>query len=297
MISLLLLSTLIRFGFSPSTKATYDVSVAFEGYLPIIGGREGRVDLEMSVLVEGQPADADGAPQVASEIQTFKMSLNKALMPFTEKNVADFFPRTTISVSPFGTQLKTDAPDKVLPVRLPGLDVKRFPAITYLPIEFPAEGIEVGKPYHFKKAFGDADVDYEVTPTAISDDEVALKIHLSQSYVSFEDAVHNPVKEDKATIRISTDVVGDGTATFDRRAGLIRDTNLVADATGKAVDVKTNESTDRHLKTTLTIHLKSQLVIRFVLRRRRCEQSPGSSFGLRRLILTLLATGPESALP
>jgi len=257
MISLLLLSTLVQYGFSPATMAAYDVTVAFEGYLPIIGGKEGKVDLEMSVLVEGQPADADGAAQVASEIRTFKMSLNKVLMPFTEKNVADFFPRTTISVSPFGKQLKTNAPDKVLPVRLPGLDVKRFPAITYLPIEFPSEGIEIGQPYHFKKAFGDTDVDYEVTPVSISDDEVGLKVHLSQTYVSFEDAVHNPVKEDKAAIRISTDVTGDGTATFDRRVGLIKDTKLVADAVGKAVDVKTNESTDRHLKTTLTIRLKS----------------------------------------
>jgi len=256
MISLILFSAVVRYGFSPSTKAVYDISVGFDGYLPIIGGREGKIDLDMSVAVEGQPADEEGNARVASEIQKFKMALNKAPMPFTEKNVVDFFPRTTISVSPEGRQIKTDAPDRKLPVRLPGLDVKRFPAISYLPLEFPSEGIEVGKAYRFRKAFGDSDVDYEVTPTAISESEISLNIHLSQEYASFEDAAHNPVEEDKAAIRLTTKVAGDGTATFDRVLGLIRETKIVADATGKAVETATNMTTERHLKTTLTIQLR-----------------------------------------
>jgi hypothetical protein len=253
MLSLLVASTLIRYGFTPETRATYDVTVGFAGYLPIIGGKECKVDISMSVDVEGQAAGDDGLPRVASEITAFKMSLNKAPMPFTAKNIADFFPRTTISLTPEGKQVKTDAPDKKLPVRLPGLDVKRFPDITYLPLQFPPEGIEEGKIYRFKKPFGDADVEYEVTPTAITDDSVTLKVHLSQTYTSFEDAVHNLVEEKDAKIQVATNIVGAGSATIDRHLGLIRDTKIEADATSHAVEIATKAESDRHLHTTLSI--------------------------------------------
>lgn len=256
MLSLLAFATLVSYRFAPDTHAIYDVNVDFDGYLPIIGGKEGKVGIVMAVKVDGQTPDEASNPRMASEIQSFRMALNNTLMPFSTKNITDFFPRTTISVSPQGKQLKTDAPDRKLPVRLPGLDVKRFPDITYLPLEFPADGIEEGKAYHFKKPFGDADVEYEVTPTAINDDTVTLKIHLSQSYISYEDAAHNPVEAKEAAIQVSTDVAGDGTATFDRRLGLIRETKITADATGHATDLSTKAQSDRKLKTTLSIVLR-----------------------------------------
>ena len=45
---------------------------------------------------------------------------------------------------------ESDAPNVKLPVRLPGLDVKRFPDITYVPIQFPDRELKTGDTIHIK---------------------------------------------------------------------------------------------------------------------------------------------------
>jgi hypothetical protein len=258
MLSLFLLAATvpIRYDFSPTTQAVFDVEVRFEGYLPVLGGKDGKIGVDIRVAAEGQPTDPEGRPRIASEIKDFKMSMNGALMPFTAKNIADFFPRTTVSVTPLGSVLKTDAPNKKLPVRLPGLDVKRFPEITYVPIEFPEGGVEVGKAYRFRRPFGDSPMDYEVTPTKIDDDTITLIVKLSQTYVAYEDLSGNPVEQSEANVRVGTEVTGEGTATFDRKRGLVKEAKIVADALGHAVDLESKKQTDRRLKTMVRIALR-----------------------------------------
>ena len=254
---LLPLLTLIAYRFPVGIHLNYDVMVGFDGYLPVFRGRQSLAEIAMTVDVAGAGPSPEGVPRVISEIKAFHLRLNGATLPFGPESVKTFFPRTTVDCTPEGKQVKTDAPNLRLPVHLPGLDVKRFPDITYLPIEFPINGIEQGKPFNFQKLFGESPVSYEVTPTKINADSVSLSIKLSQTYVAFEDEKKAPTDEGKAATKIVTDLDGAGTATFDLKRGLVTELNIEANSVGHATDLKTQNQVERKLKTTLKVTLSN----------------------------------------
>ncbi len=187
--------TVLAYAFPTGTHLSYDVRVGFDGYLPVLGGQQTTANLTMTVDVVGLATQPNQNPSATSEIKALKLEFDGAVMPFGPANVSEYFPKTTAEFTAQGNLIKTDAPNTRLPVRLPGLDVKRFPDITYLPIEFPAEGIEEGKSFKFKKPFGDGPVEYEVTPTAITADKVTLALTIDQTYIVFEDARKRPTEE------------------------------------------------------------------------------------------------------
>ena len=134
--------------FDAGALHTYKVNVQFEGYLPVLGGNEGIVDVKMGVKVEGLKPEGE-ALRAASELTAFELNFNEVPLPLTLENAVEYFPRTTIQATPLCKILKSDAPNIALPVRLPGLDVKRFPDITYMPLELPAGGLEAGNSWTF----------------------------------------------------------------------------------------------------------------------------------------------------
>lgn len=255
---LCVLATTLQYQFNAATHLDYDVQVVFDGFIPILGGQEGLVDLNMAVSVDGLSADPEGRMRASSEIKDFKLVFNGALLPLSVENVTGFFPKTTVSLTQDGKVVKTDAPDVQLPVRLPGLHVKRFPDITYVPIVFPAEGVAIGKSWTFTKAFGDSDVNYTVTPSAIDGSTVHLKIQLEQKYSVLEDESTNVVEEKDAVNRVTTEVKGDGEGVFDLARGAMRSIEIRAVATGVVEDLKSRAKTDRKLKTTLKTMLKTR---------------------------------------
>lgn len=248
----------VRYDFNPSTRLVYDVQVVFDGFIPILGGQEGVVSVTMGVAVEGLVKDSEGRAQAASEIKEFKLVFNDAALPLGLDNVTNFFPRTTVSLSPEGKVLKTNAPDVQLPVRLPGLHVKRFPDITYLPLEFPTEGVEVGKSWTYSKSFGDADVVYTVTATKIEGDTLSMDVSLAQEYTVLEDEAKNVVEAKDAVATVVTKLTGKGTAEFDLRKGAVRRLQIDADAASTVVDLQTKEKSQRQLKTTLKVRLRDK---------------------------------------
>jgi len=252
---LLPLITLISYSFLYGEHLSYKADVSFDGYLPVLRGRQSLATLAMTVdVVRGGQPESDPI-KISSEIKEFKMTLNGATLPFGPDNVRLYFPKTTIEASLQGKLLKTDAPNLRLPVHLPGLDIKRLPDITYLPIEFPVEGIEEGKPFKFVKPFGDGPVEYEVTPKSIDADTIAFTINLTQDYVTYEDERKSPTDESKAATKIRTRLTGTGTAVFDRKRGLVREFDVLADSFGQATDIKTQVEVDRRLKTNLRVRL------------------------------------------
>lgn len=255
----LLVSTVLSYGLRPNVGATYDVNVHFNGYIPILGGRIAKVDVQMGVDVFGLAPDEKGMPRASSEIMAFSLEMDGAKLPVGLKNILDYFPKTTVVLSPHGKILKSDAPDIQLPFRLPGLDVKRFPDITYLPIEFPEAGIEEGKPFTFKKQFGDSDVAYTVTPISIKDDLVVFDVKLAQTFLVLEDGGGNVIKsESDAVKRVTTNLSGSGKVVFDRKLGLVSSVDIEADAQSKAVDTRSKSESARTLKTVLNVKLKSK---------------------------------------
>jgi len=258
MLAALIAATQIAYAFPAGVSRTYDVRVNFDGYLPILGGRDAKADLSMVVGVDGLTPDDQGRSRAASEIKDLKLVFNGATMPFNATNIQTYFPKTTVSVSPQGKVLATDAPNKPFPFRLPGLDVKKFPDITYLPIEFPSEGVEVGKSWTFTKTFNGSDMTYTLTATAIDDKSVELKFDLAQQYTAYEDGQGSPVESEVAAlVKVETKLTGGGTATFDRTLGLVTKFEGHADTVSQATDVKSGASKERKLKTVIVATLKT----------------------------------------
>src|SRR5579862_5312492 len=104
----------LAYSFPLDMKRTYDVKSTFEGFIPVLnlGDRQSKVEVDLVVSAHGlKPAD-DGSAQVISNLEDFKLLLDGAPLPIvTLETVKAYFPPTTISMTPFGATLKTNAPD------------------------------------------------------------------------------------------------------------------------------------------------------------------------------------------
>jgi hypothetical protein len=248
--------TPISYNFPVGVKRAYEMQVGFDGYIPLMGGRQAKVQVDMSLDVQGLAPDDKGRPQAVSDLTAVKILFNGTAMPFDLQNVKTYFPKTTVSISPGGRVLKSDAPDILLPARLPGLDAKRFPDITYVPLEFPEGGIELGKEWSFKRTIAGADATYTVKPSKITDQAVDLDVKIDQTSEAFEDANHNPSKEADGAFKVTTTLTGKGQATFDRALGVVSLFTGQTTAVSSVVDLKNKKAAERRLLTTVRVQLK-----------------------------------------
>jgi hypothetical protein len=260
MLTLLAAATMVKlaYSFPIDTHRTYDVVTVFDGFVPLFGGHDGKVEVDLAVTAKGVKPTPAGDAQVLSTLDDIKVILDGTpLNIVTLDSAKAYFPPTTISITPFGATLKTDAPDIQLPAKLPGLDIKRFPDITYLPLQLPEDGAEVGKPYSFKRAFGDSNVNYTVTPTDITDDQVTMNLTLEQTYEVLEGDSMEVVKDPRdAASKVKTTLEGKGTATFDRHLGVFKVVSIQAQAHGVVTDLATKKTSKRELKTAFDIKLR-----------------------------------------
>jgi hypothetical protein len=238
----------------PANKATpYDLTVQFEGYVPVLGGIDGKVDVALKWMITGlEPKESN--LRVSADLTDAVIKLDGEKLPFTVDNLKQFFPKNTVTATALGEIKENDAPNLKLPVRLPGLDVKRIPEITYMPIQFPAE-IEDGKAFTYDKAFGDSTISYEVTPK-MEGSTIHCAVKMKQSYTTYEDEAANQVDDKKdGKSKVETTVTGAGNIDFDMTAGRVITSKIVADAESKVTDIASGKATARHLKTTLDCKL------------------------------------------
>lgn len=255
-VTTLLLATVLAYSFTPDTKVSYSVKVGLDGFLPLMGGNEGKVDIEMAVDVKGASGDA-GNLKSSSEISEFAISFNGTKLPLDVTNVVEYFPKTTITVSPNGKIIATDAPDKKLPVRLPGLDVKHFPDITYVPIELPTEEVEAGKTWTFSRDFGGAPITYTCTAESVAGNVWSIKVKLAQTYKVLETPTYEVASKPEDAVReVTTTMTGEGTVRFDVAAGRVEKADMVNSAVSDVKDLKSGESKQRKLVTTYTVAVK-----------------------------------------
>lgn len=257
MISLLVAAAIFTYSFPIDQPRQFGVKVVFDGFIPLLGGQEGKVEVNLGMSAKGLPADELGA-RVGSELTSIEVIFNGAPLNFvTLQSAKDYFPSTQITISPSGQTLKTNAPDLQLPIKLPGLDIKRFPDITFLPLELPKDGAEVGRSYSFKKRFGDNDVTYTVTPTRVDEKGMDAKVTLDQTYEVLENDSVEIVKDLKdATSKVVTQLHGTGNAHFESKLGCFTKVTVSADANSTVTSLETGKKTERKLKTSLEITLK-----------------------------------------
>ena len=243
------------YGLGPSTTLDYKVDVAFDGFLPILGGNEGKAEVGMTVRVQGM--EKDGANlQASNEMTTFSIAFNGSKLPLTIDDAVEYFPKTTVLVTPTGKIVKNDAPNKSLPVKLPGLDVKRFPDITYLPIELPSGEVAVGDSWDFKKSFGGADLNYTCTLSKVDGDRLTVGVKVNQEYTVLENDALEVVQDRKdAVSEVTTTMNGTGKVVFDAKNGHVVSVVVNNKSVSKGENFLDKVAIDRKLDSTLRVSL------------------------------------------
>lgn len=241
----------------PQKTASYAVTLKLNGFLPVFGGSDGTAQADIVLGLQGQTPDADGSARLAYELKDLQVYFNEAkFTTITVENAKPFFPRTTISFNPNGKVLKTDSPDIHLPIRLPGLDSKRFPEITFLGIELPSDGVTEGKTWTYKKPFADSEVDVEAKAVSVQDGKVEVEYKVKQSFDTQEDAGKGiPANPKDAVANVHTEMSGTGKATLDSTVGLLKTSHLEADAVSTVTDIATKAVSTRKLHTTVDVKL------------------------------------------
>jgi hypothetical protein len=249
------LATTLQYGFAPGMVRNYSMKVEFNGFLPILGGQEGKVEVDIGFKLKGNKAE-EGQRSATSDIDRFKIVFNGATLPLTTDNVKEFFPETTIVVEPRGKLVSTTAPNLSLPVRLPGLDVKRFPDISYLAIEFPDRPLAKDDTWTFSKSFGDTPVVFDCRLVEVTDDEARIDLKMSQTYQVFEDEDKQVVvKKEDAFAEVKTTMQGGGSATFDRKLGLLSTFAAKANSISEVTEIKSGKQSKRTLSNSLDVRL------------------------------------------
>ena len=157
------------------------------------------------------------------------------------------------------SSIATDAPDVKLPIRLPGLDVKRFPEATFLSVELPPDGVTAGKTWTYKKVFGDSEVDESLTAVSVAPNRIEFSIQMNQTLDTVEDAsLAIPADPKDAVSKVHTVMQGQGKAVFDPVAGLLESSVVDADSVSTVTTIATNAVTQRKLHTKLDVELSPE---------------------------------------
>lgn len=247
----------VAYNFGPQTKLDYDVNVHFDGFLPLMGGNEGKVEVKMGVGVDGKEP-SEGNQRASSEIRAFEISFNGQKLPLGLDNVVDYFPKTNISFTPQGKIVATDAPDKKLPVRLPGLDVKHFPDITYVPVELPGDGLEVGREWTFQRDFGGAPISYSCKAESFDNGTWKLHITLEQSFTTLENSsIEVVTNKADAVSEVTTTMTGDGTVNFDTQNGRVLSADMTNTSKSDVKSIADGTTKTRQLVTKYSIKVKN----------------------------------------
>src|SRR5437764_859993 len=100
--------TPIAYSLPAGTPSTYFVRVGLNGFLPILGGKEGNAQVDMTVTVQGVAPDAKGDPQASSDLADFHIHFNGAEFPVDLETAKGFYPKNTVTFTPQGHVEKND---------------------------------------------------------------------------------------------------------------------------------------------------------------------------------------------
>jgi hypothetical protein len=246
--------------FFPSGESSYEFKATLDGYLPLMGGMTTKAEVKMRLSIRPSEAPTERDYRLLFSVKSFDVGLLEKgsgeirPLPIGLENAKAYFPDAWITVSPLGRISKSDAPDKKLPVRLPGLDAKHLPDMTVLLLEFPDGGVEQDKPFKYSRKFGDSEPQFEATYRGKDEIGEKFELRMKQNYVAWEDPNHNEVGEsENPAARVETRVEGHGFVWFDKPGGRILRGSLTAESMSAVVSLKGEPTKARALKTSVEI--------------------------------------------
>lgn len=252
MISSLLFATAIyAYSFAGAPEFRYSVDVTFDGYLPVFGGNEGRVDVNLVLLVKPLTPAETGTIAVESSLEDAKISFNADPLPLALSDFERFIPKSKWVFLSNGTLKSTTTPKVDLPFRLPGLDVEQFAAITFVPIQFPE------KPdfsWTYNSTFSGNPLRTQVKVLSESEKLSTFSINRDQNLESFEDENQDLVAEkEKATSIVKTRGLGAGKVEFDRVSGAVETYSMKFFTQSQVTPVAGGESKTRKLNVSFLV--------------------------------------------
>ena len=238
--------------FGPGAAHDYRLSLVFDGFLPVFGGNTGEANVGLLMQVRGLEPGEKGM-RASGELTEFNFEFNGFPLPLDLESIREYLPKTTISLTPQGRMTATDAPDKPLPVPLPGLDPKRFPDLTYLPIELPEGGLaEPGQKWSFERPFAGGPVTYQCELEAVKNGQARIKVALEQKTTYLENsALEQTSVREQATAEVSNVLTGTGTVIFNLDLGCVDAVDISTLAVGQVKPLDGSEASERRLTTKL----------------------------------------------
>lgn len=243
----------LGYDFPVGSEVKFNVKIEFDGFIPLFGGKVGKTDVDMVVRALGAESKKSDLQTVDSEIIELKAVAFGSALPLNKNNIGQFFPRAKAIIETNGVVMENDAPDVSMPVKLPGLDSRRLPEISYVPLVINVNAVDARKPYEFTRSFNGAPMKYKVTPTIQNETTEAFVIEISQDSSGFEDAYGNPATEATARSKFKTVLTGKGKATFNLAKKLFDKVVVETNGETEVTNTKTGKTSKRSLKTTLTI--------------------------------------------
>ena len=244
----------VSYVFPPGSETKFSVKVQFDGYVPLFGGKTGKVDVDMIVKTVGIASKSADLQSVDSEITELKGTAFGMILPVNKNNIGQFYPKAVASFESSGVVKSNTAEHKEMPVKLPGLDSQRLPEISYVPLILNNAATAKGEGYEFTRSFNGAPIMYKISPgTYDNEGRVVFKIEVNQESSGFEDSYGNPIVEEGAKSKLKTVLNGKGTATFDMMNHMFDKLVVVTTGDTEVTVIKTGKTSKRTLKTTLTI--------------------------------------------
>jgi hypothetical protein len=238
--------------FGPDTAHEYRLDIQFDGFLPVFGGNEGVADIGLKMAVKGLEPSPAGL-RATGELTEFTFSFNGAPLPLDLDSITGYIPKSSVTASPQGRLLETDAPDKRPPVPLPGLEAKRFPELTYLPIELPAEGLkEAGQAWSFERPFSAGPMQYRCRLESLSGGRAKIAVELSQTVAYLETAALEQTQDRaEAAAEVESRLEGKGTVVFNVGQGCPDAVDVSMTSTAQVKPIPSGDASTRVLKMTL----------------------------------------------
>ncbi|HWP31393.1 MAG TPA: hypothetical protein VNK96_06690 [Fimbriimonadales bacterium] len=262
--SLLLLVTSSFVYQIPENPVEYAVKIILDGYLPILGGIENKIKVDLGLEIRPNEAKEDKL-QVQYSLKSFDLALkdgesdNFVSMKLPFEDVKEYFPDSKVTYTKQGKILATTAPDANMPVQLPGLHSQHLPDITFLLLQFPEKEIIENEKWTYTRKFGDSDVRYEVVYKGKEEKGERFDVELSQSYETLEDLNNNPVSaREKAEYLVKTTVKGSGVVYFSGLSGVISYAEIRAEANSSVESLKGASEKPRKLITTFVLEKKTR---------------------------------------
>lgn len=232
----------------------YQVKLVVDGNIPVMGGQQGTAQVDLTLNVKGGPES-----KATYELTDAGIAFNQSKLSFlTLDQFTKFFPKTSLELAPSGKVVSTTAVDSKLPVRLPGLDQKRLPETTFLPVELPAGPVDAGFEWTFSRPFSGSDAVYTCRVTQISGDIATLSVKVKQDLEYDENESQEAVKDKSDAVHhVKTSMIGEGSVVFSLGEGAIVTSELNSTAVSQVTDLETKQNSERKMTSRLSVSRKS----------------------------------------